>query len=136
MTGERPQDRTLEADAARRVAGQLDVRGRGAGMWAFVAHRITGIGLVVYLLLHLFVLSLLAQGQAGWDSFIRLARTPVFLMLDVILIAGVLFHGLNGVRVAMAGVGLGVRRQKPALVVVIALAGMAFVFASLRILGE
>ena len=34
---------------------------RGLGMWAFVLNRITGLGLVLYLILHLFVLSTLLR---------------------------------------------------------------------------
>jgi succinate dehydrogenase / fumarate reductase cytochrome b subunit len=133
MDVEREHNQTYQAAEARRVANWLDPRGRGLGMWAFALHRITGIGLVVYLLFHLLVLSILAQGQAGWDSFVALARTPVFLALDVVLIAGVLIHGLNGVRVTLNGVGVGLRQQRPAFAGLMVVAAIALVYASWRI---
>jgi succinate dehydrogenase / fumarate reductase cytochrome b subunit len=133
MDVERQHDQTYQAAEARRVANQLDPRGRGLGMWAFAAHRITGIGLVAYLLLHLLVLSILAQGPTGWDSFVALARTPVFLALDVVLIAGMLIHGLNGVRVALTGMGFGLRQQRPAFVGLTVVAAIALACASFRI---
>ena len=133
MDVEHAHDQTYQAAETRRVANWLDPRGRGPGMWAFAAHRITGIGLVVYLFLHLLLLSILAQGQAGWDSFVALARTPVFMALDVVLLAGVLFHGLNGVRVALTGMGVGLRQQRPAVVGLTVVAAVALVYASLRI---
>jgi succinate dehydrogenase / fumarate reductase cytochrome b subunit len=133
MDVEREHDQTYQAAEVQRVANGLDPRGRGLGMWAFVAHRITGIGLVVYLLLHLLVLSVLAQGPHGWDSFVALARTPVFLVLDVVLIAGTLIHGLNGVRVALTGMGFGLRHQRPALVALTIVAAIALVYAAHRI---
>jgi succinate dehydrogenase / fumarate reductase, cytochrome b subunit len=136
MDVERPHDLTYQVAESRRVVNWLDSRGRGLGMWAFVAHRITGIGLVVYLLLHLVLLSILAQGQVGWDSFVALGRTPVFLALDVVLIAGVLIHGLNGVRVALTGMGFGLRQQKPALVGLAIVAAIALVYASIRIVAS
>ena len=133
MDVEREHNRTYQATEARRVVGWLDPRGRGLGMWALAVHRITGIGLVAYLLLHLLVLSILAQGQAGWDSFVALARTPVFLALDVVLIAGILIHGLNGVRLTFLGTGYGLRRQKPAFVGLVIVAAIVLAVASFRI---
>lgn len=90
----------------------LDVSGRKVGTWAFLLNRITGLGLLLYLMLHLGVLSLLAMGEMQWDAFITLARSPLFLSLDVVLIFGILYHGLNGIRVALVGMGIGVRWQK------------------------
>ncbi len=136
MDAEREHDQTYESTEARRVIGWLDPRGRGLGMWAFAVHRITGIGLVAYLLLHLLVLSILAQGQAGWDSFVALAQTPVFLALDVVLIAGILLHGLNGIRVALLGTGYGLRRQKPAFVGLVIVAAILLALASFRIFAS
>jgi succinate dehydrogenase / fumarate reductase cytochrome b subunit len=96
----------------RKAFTWLDVSGRKAGTWAFLLNRITGLGLLLYLLLHLGVLSLLAMGEMQWDAFIALARSPLFLALDVVLIFGILYHGLNGIRVALVGMGIGVRWQK------------------------
>jgi succinate dehydrogenase / fumarate reductase cytochrome b subunit len=133
MDVQREHDQTYQATDARRVVGWVDLRGRRLGMWAFALHRITGIGLVAYLLLHLLVLSMLVQGQAGWDSFVALARSPVFLALDVILLAGILIHGLNGIRVALLGAGYGVGRQKPAFAGLLVAAAIILVLASFRI---
>jgi succinate dehydrogenase / fumarate reductase cytochrome b subunit len=93
------------------IKAWFDVRKRNAGSWAFALNRLTGIGLTVYLLLHLIVLSLLLRGEDGWDSFLALARSPWFLALDVILIFGLLYHGLNGIRVALVGMGIAHERQ-------------------------
>ena len=135
MDVEREHDQTYQAAEARRVVGWLDPRGRGVGMLAFAVHRITGIGLVAYLLLHLLVLSILAQGPAGWDTFVALARTPVFLVLDVVLFAGILVHGLNGIRVALLGTGYGLRRQKLAFVGLLIVAAIVLAVASFRVFG-
>jgi len=86
----------------------FDVRGRRVGAWAFALNRLTALGLVLYLAIHLWVLRLLAQGEARWNEFIALAKTPFFLFLDVILFFGIIYHGLNGLRVTLVGLGIGV----------------------------
>lgn len=106
---ERLQDK---ARPKRPLQAWFDVRNDRVGSWAFALNRITGIGLTVYLILHLAVLSLLARGPEAWDQFLELAHSPLYLMLDVILIFGILFHGLNGIRVALVGMGVGVRSHR------------------------
>lgn len=96
----------------RPLKSWFDVRTRKMGTWAFALNRLTGIGLSLYLVVHLGVLSLLLQGEEGWNAFIDLARSPFFLTLDVILLFGFLFHGLNGIRVALVGMGIGVNNQR------------------------
>lgn len=90
----------------------FDVRGRSVTTLAFALNRLTGVGLTVYLFLHLAVLSQLLRGPEGWDSFIRIARSPLFLTLDVILLFGVVFHMFNGIRVALVGMGVANKQQK------------------------
>ncbi len=90
----------------------FEVRLGPGGFLAFMLHRLSGIGLVVYLYLHLAVLDRLRAGPQAWDGFIALVRSPVFLALDVVLLFGLVFHGLNGLRVVALGLGRGLRLQK------------------------
>lgn len=83
-----------------------------AGMLAFMIHRLTGIGLVVYLYLHLWILNTLRQGSQAWDTFLQMMRSPMVLLLDAVLLFGILFHGLNGLRLSLVGLGIGLRWQK------------------------
>jgi succinate dehydrogenase / fumarate reductase cytochrome b subunit len=74
------------------------------------------LALVGYLYVHLAVLSLLVQGPASYDRFVDIVRSPVFLALDLVLIAGWLIHALNGLRLVVVGLGFGVRAQRTMLV--------------------
>jgi len=99
----------------RKGAGPVawfDIRKRGLGQFAFSLNRITGLGLVFYLYLHLAVLSTLFRGQEAWDDFLGIATTKAFLLLDVLLVFGLLAHGLNGLRLALIGSGRGIDHQK------------------------
>ncbi len=114
----------------RRPAEWFNLGGRrGLGMWAYVGMRFSGIALVVYLYLHLVILSQLAQGPAAWDAFVALAKTPAFLALDVILIAGILGHGLNGLRLGLLGFGIAIPRHK-SMIYVVAVVAVVFTVAA------
>lgn len=106
---------------------------RDLSMWGFVLNRVAGIGLVIYLFLHLVVLSTLLRGEAGWNSFVTLASSPAFLTLDVILIAGILGHGLNGLRVALVGSGLLVRWQRTLFIVLMVIAIALFAIGAVLV---
>jgi succinate dehydrogenase cytochrome b subunit len=126
---------TLEQPKVRRAGRWFDVRHRRLGMWAYALNRIAGIGLVVYLYLHLVILSTLSRGPGGWDAFVALARSPFFLSLDVILLAGILIHGLNGLRVALTGFNVGVKKQKALFSALMLVAVVALGVAVIKIFG-
>lgn len=86
------------------------------GMWAWILHRLTGIGLVLYIFIHIILMSSsLLRGQQTFDSMLTLLmRHPVFEVLDTLLLGAVLYHGFNGIRILLfdLGVGIGVKSQK------------------------
>jgi len=110
-------DRTPSRPARRRgIMAWVDVRGRRLGGWAFILNRVTGLGVLFYLYLHLVILSQLAIGPSAWDSLLKnWFLNPVFLVMDVVLLAGLLIHGLNGIRLTLVGFGLVVDRQRAML---------------------
>jgi succinate dehydrogenase / fumarate reductase, cytochrome b subunit len=125
---ERERGRTRQ-----RLSRWLDPRGRHLGTWAFVANRLTGLGLVAYLYLHLAILSTLLRGPQAWDGLVELFRNPVFMAFDVLLVAGLAFHGFNGLRVALVGSGLLVNRHKALLAAAGILLGLVSLVAAVRI---
>ena len=130
-TGAPPRPSRLRA-ASRWV----DVRHRGSGTWAYVANRITGLALVGYLYVHLAVLSLLARGPGSYDRFVDVMRSPVFLALDVVLVAGWVIHALNGLRLTVVGLGFGVRAQRTMLIVAAVAGVVATVTAAVLLFGD
>ena len=111
----------------------FDVRGRSMSTVAFALNRLTAIGLTVYLFLHLAVLSLLVRGPESWDSFVALAKHPLFLLLDVVLLFGVVYHLANGIRVALVGMGVGHARHKTMFYLLVGLALVLFVVGAVLI---
>ena len=109
---ERIQPTTDPARPRNPLRSWFDVRNRSFSTWAFALNRLTAIGLTIYLFLHLVVLSTLLRGEAGWNDFLAIAKSPAFLMLDVILLFGVIYHMFNGIRVALVGMGVAAAQHK------------------------
>ena len=114
----------------------FNVRGKRVGFWAYAVMRLSALGLVLYLFLHLGILSQLAVGPAAWDGFVATAKAPAFLLLDIVLIIGMLAHGLNGVRLSLIGFGIGVPRQKIMLWIGLALTIVFSVLSALAVFSE
>lgn len=125
----------LRKGAGPRVSAWLDPRGRALGSRAFAADRVVALGLVCYLYLHLGVLSLLLAGERAWGDFLRLATSSAFLGLDVLLLFGLLFHGLNGVRVALVASGVVPDRQRALFWAAMVLGALVLLVGAVRILG-
>ena len=86
---------------------------KGVGMWAWILFRVSGLVLAAYLFVHIWVIS---QGRAAGadrlDSLFEFFDKPFLVFLDSVLVAAVLYHALNGVRVILMDFGVGIRRHK------------------------
>lgn len=84
------------------------------GMWAWTLHRISGLALSGYLVVHIIVISSSARGPDGlnFNSLLATFTQPLFLALDLLLWAAVLYHTLNGIRILLFEAGIGVRRHQ------------------------
>lgn len=119
----------------RGMAGWFDPRHRRLGGWAFALNRLSGLGILLYLYLHLAILSQLARGPEAWDAFVALASHPVVLAFDVVLLVGLLLHGLNGVRITLVGFGLVLSRQKALFLALMVIAAIVALSGAVRIFG-
>jgi succinate dehydrogenase / fumarate reductase cytochrome b subunit len=90
----------------------FDPRSRSTGTWAFILNRITAIGLTIYLYMHLIMLGNLVRGPEAYNGFISLAKSWPFKVGEMLVIAGGIIHGLNGIRIALISFGIYVRYQK------------------------
>jgi succinate dehydrogenase / fumarate reductase cytochrome b subunit len=83
-----------------------------AGMWAWIFHKFTGWVLIGYLFTHVAVLSTALSGPATFTNTIQgLESQAVVRVLEVGLLAVAVFHILNGVRLLLVDLGLGLENQ-------------------------
>ena len=73
----------------------------GIGQWSWIAHRITGVGVLIFLILHILDTALVMLGPEHYNQIIALYRHPVFRVSEIGLFACVLYHALNGVRILL-----------------------------------
>ena len=64
-------------------------------------HRLTGLGVVGFLLWHVVDTSLLGWGPNAYNAAIDLYRTIGFRIGEILLFGAVLYHASNGLRIIM-----------------------------------
>lgn len=78
----------------------LTYRG-GLGQWAWILHRLAGVGVFLFLLLHIVDIALVGWGPKVFNKLLFLYRFPPFRVGEVILVGAVLYHALNGLRICV-----------------------------------
>jgi len=73
----------------------------GIGQWSWMLHRLTGVGVLIFLCLHILDTALIVLGPEHYNTIIQLYRHPLFRVMEVGLFAAVLYHALNGVRIML-----------------------------------
>jgi succinate dehydrogenase / fumarate reductase cytochrome b subunit len=90
--------------------------GLGLAMWAL--HRIAGLGILLFLVLHIVDIFLLGFGQDVFDSLLGFYSAPWAHVMDVFLVFGVLFHAINGLRIIVQDFAPRVMRAERKLVTI------------------
>lgn len=113
--------------------------GRGLGVWAFWLHRLSGLAIAFYLLMHIVVIASVVGGSGNFNSAMVFLKQPIFVLLEMGLIGAILVHGLNGLRIVAFDLGYGIKKQKEIFIgmMIVAVIPMviAFVIAWPHIVG-
>ena len=70
-----------------------------SGMWSWLLHRITGLGLLLFLLIHIADISMISFGPQTYNQSVLLFDYWIVRLLSIFLVAAVLYHSLNGLRI-------------------------------------
>ncbi len=109
---------------------------RETGTLAYLLHRVTGILLTVYLFIHIGTMSLARFQGLTFEETMAMFRQPLFLFVDWVIFVGVLLHALNGLRITLFDLGIGIRRQVAIFWSFMALAGAVALWGLLIVVGE
>jgi succinate dehydrogenase / fumarate reductase cytochrome b subunit len=104
----------------KRPAGTL-YRGR-EGMWSWVLHRITGVAIFFFLLVHILDTALIRVSPEAYNAVIGTYQTPIMGLGEVALVGAIAYHAYNGLRIVLIDFwSKGSKYQKVMFYVVIAL---------------
>ncbi len=85
----------------------------GGGRWGidrylYSLHRVTGLGILFYFVLHIFVTAARARGEAAWVQSMESVTGPIFVLGEYLVFVAFAFHALNGIRLALVELGFAV----------------------------
>lgn len=82
------------------LRGYISYRGR-EGHLSFLLHRITGLGTLLFLLIHILDTALVYFSPGLYSEILGLYRSALFGFGEIILVFCILYHGVNGLRLAL-----------------------------------
>jgi succinate dehydrogenase / fumarate reductase cytochrome b subunit len=92
----------------RGIVGWLTGGRHGFEGYLYLLHRISGVALLLFLTLHVFVTSSRLFGEAAWERVMGLTHHPAVRFLEFLVYAAFAFHALNGVRLLLIEFGFAV----------------------------
>jgi succinate dehydrogenase / fumarate reductase cytochrome b subunit len=85
----------------------------GGGRWGlerylYTLHRVTGLGLLLYFLMHILLTTSRAFGEAAWQRAMGAVEGSFFEVGEYLVFAAFAFHAVNGIRLVIVELGWGV----------------------------
>jgi succinate dehydrogenase / fumarate reductase cytochrome b subunit len=82
-----------------------------ADRYLYALHRITGLGILCYFLMHIFVTGSRLGGPEKWEGWMNFfTQNPLFAIGEFLVFLAFLFHAINGIRLIFVELGLMIGR--------------------------
>jgi len=121
----------------------------GIERYMYTLHRVTGLGILFYFLLHIFVTSARAFGPEAWATAMAAVHHPIFKFGEFLVFAAFAIHAANGIRLVAIELGWAVGKaeepiypyrtslniQRPLLIAMMILAAIVIFFGGLDFLS-
>lgn len=134
------------------IKGMANPTRYGIERFAYWVQRLTGLGLLAYLIGHIYETSTIVNGKIAWNQMLELTQTPGGHILLTLVIGMCVFHTANGIRVMLGHGGIGVGKpgqpeypykaaslnykQRLCIWVSIALAALAMMYGASVLFGD
>ncbi|NLT68756.1 MAG: hypothetical protein GXX84_19360 [Acidobacteria bacterium] len=113
----------------------------GVDRYAYAFHRLTGLGILAYFIMHIFVTGMRVGGQEEWERTMAFFNAPVFKAGEFLVFLAFIFHAVNGIRLVIVELACGIgrphvpaypytnstMRQRPFVVAVMILAALLMI---------
>jgi len=114
----------------------------GIERYVYTLHRVTGLGILFYFLLHIVVTSTRALGPEAWAAAMGRVDHPIFKIGEFLVFVAFCIHAANGIRLVVIELGWAVgpaeepvypyrtslNVQRPLMVVLMILAAVGVAF--------
>ncbi len=129
------------------IAGWLGGGRWGMERYLYTLHRVTGLGILLFFLMHIFESSVRIFGPESWNAAMDFLKHPLFKVGEFVVVIGFAFHALNGLRLILVELGFAVGKaeepvypyksslnvQRPLAIVVMVVAAIFIVAGGLNI---
>lgn len=116
--------------------------------YLYLGHRLSGLGLIAYMLLHILETANRMRGEEAWKGLMGLFASTPFKVIEYLLFAAAVFHAMNGVRLLLTELGFflgkpkepvypyssSVKRVRPLTIIMMLLAGLVIVLGASSLL--
>lgn len=117
--------------------GPLFFYSGSSGQYAWALHRITGLGILAFLLIHIIDIMLLGLGSRIYNCTVSFYSNWIVLPMEIFLVLAVLYHSFNGIRLILVDFWHeGVYRQKEMWYAVVVLSILALLPSVYVILSQ
>ena len=99
-TLERPEATSLDNDGVQTDSSRFQRYRIRTGMFAWMAHRLSGLALVGYLVVHIWGLRALTSPEA-FNALIAKYHAPIYKVGEFLLLVAVAYHAMNGLRLVL-----------------------------------
>lgn len=106
------------------------------GMWSWVLHRITGVSIFFFLFVHVLDTAMIRVNPDTYTQIIDTYKSPIIGLMEIGLVACVLYHALNGVRIILVDFwSKGPKYQRQMLWTILGIFFVVFAAAAVRLLA-
>ena len=71
------------------------------GQWSWLAHRITGVAVILFLFAHVVDTAVIGWGPEAYNKVVGVYHNWVVKLLELGLVAAVLYHAINGTKIML-----------------------------------
>ena len=80
--------------------------------YLYLGHRLSGLGLIAYMSLHIIETANRIRGEEAWAGLMALFASPPFRVIEYLLFIAAIFHAMNGLRLLLVELGFFLGKPK------------------------
>ncbi len=94
------------------IAGWLGGGRWGVERYLYIIHRLAGLGILAFFIIHIFASSVRCFGPQAWKGAMLLLNNPIFKVGELLVFIAFVFHAFNGLRLILIEFGLAVGKAE------------------------